>query len=230
MNTSTRNLAKKNDKTKKTLGTIFALIFASVLVATFAGCAPSASAKLANTDEPDSVISILRDADKVVAKKKAMSFGDQWTITADGEEVGIIRGEAMYLTGDTYSLYSNSGKLVSIEDEGFRIVNHTAKIYDHNSELTGSIKENVSVMFREYEILDKSGNLKGTANEKMSAAMRLEIKGASGSVDYIVGKSFLSVGSKVTIERKNVDSSVSGLDALWTAVIASEVDDAKNEK
>lgn len=229
MNTSTRKPANKTKKTKKTLGTIFAIIFAFVLVSVFSGCAPSASAKLANTDEPESVISALRDADKIVAKKKVMSFGDQWTITADGEEIGTIRGEAIYLTGDTYTLSSNSGKVVSIEDEGFRIVNHTAKLYDHNSEPTGSIKENLSVMFQEYEILDENGTLKGTAKQKMSASMRFEIKGTSDSVDYIISKSFLSVGSKVTIERKNVDSSVSALDALWMAVIASEVDDANKD-
>lgn len=227
MNTSTKN---PSNKAKKSLGTIFALVLASFLVASFSGCASSASAKLANTDEPHSVISALRDADKIVAKKKVMSFGDQWTITADGEEVGTIRGEAIYLTGDTYTLSSNSGKVVSIEDEGFRIVNHTANIYDHNSEPTGSIKENISVMFQEYEIRDENGDVEGIAKQKMSASMRFEIKGTSESVDYIINKSFLSVGPKVTIERKNVDSSVSALDALWMAVIASEVDDANKEE
>lgn len=226
MNSSTRNSAAKS---KKTFGTILAVILGFILTVTFSGCAPSASAKRANTDEPDSVISALQAADEIVAKKKVMSFGDQWTIIADGEEVGLIRGEPIYLIGDTYSLFSNSGKLVGSEAESYRLVNHSAKLYDHDSNPRGEIKQKMSVMFQEFEILDASGNLDGTANQKMSAAMKYEITGTSDSVDYIVKKSFMSMGSKVTIERKNVDSSVSAIDAVWLAVIASEVDDASKE-
>lgn len=226
MNYST---GKPPTKTKKTLGSILAVISAFILVATFSGCAPSASAKVANTDEPESVISALQDADKIVAKKKVMSFGDQWTIIADDEEVGIIRGEPIYLIGDTYSLFSNSGKLVGSEAESYRLINHSAKLYDHDSNPRGEIKQKVSVMFQEFEIFDASGNPDGIANQKMSAAMKYEITGTSDSVDYIIKKSLMSMGSKVTIERKNVDSSVSAIDAVWLAVIASEVDDASKE-
>lgn len=39
----------------------------------------------------------------------------------DGKKIAIIRGEAIYLIGDTYSMYTTSGNLMGREGKEFRI-------------------------------------------------------------------------------------------------------------
>lgn len=214
---------------KSILKTFSAVTTTLLLAASLASCASSANSG-SLTDDPGSVIRALEEADKIVAKKKMLSFGDEWTVTADGQEVGVIRGEAVYLIGDTYSLFSGTDTLVGREAEGYRVVNHRAKLYDEQSNLRGEIKEKFSFTFAEYEILNGAGDVAGKAKQKFSASMKFDVSGASGSTEYTVSKAFFSLNPKVTIERKNVNSSVEAIDALWLAVIASEVDDANRKK
>lgn len=223
-NTQARVIRSKS--TLKTFSTITAIL---LLAASLSSCASSSNSG-SITDDPESVILALDEADKIVAKKKMLSFGDEWAVTADGQEVGVIRGEAVYLIGDTYSLFSGTDTLVGREAEGYRVVNHRAKIYDEQSNIRGEIKEKLSFTFAEYEILNGAGKVVGNAKQKFSASMKFDVSGTSGSTEYTVSKALLSLNPKVTIERKNVNSSVEAIDALWLAVIASEVDDANRKK
>lgn len=184
----------------------------------------------ADVADSEATIAALEAADVIGAKKKLLSFGDSWTITADGTEVGEIRGEFIYLIGDTYSLFSTAGNLVGSEAEGYRLVNHRAELYDHSNNPRGEIKQNFTIFLSEYEIKDVDGSTTGTAKQKLNFTMNFDIIGKSGAVEYNISKALISLGADLKIEAKSKDRSVDAIDALWLAVIASEVEEAAAEK
>lgn len=213
-------------------GTIAAL---ALLLTALTGC----SMANGGTKEPlvtqdvadsESVVTALESADKITAKKAPFSIGDRWTISADGKEIGEIRGEAIYLIGDTYSLFSTAGNLVGSEAEGYRVIHHSAKLYDHSNELRGEIKQKFAWLLSEYEILGADGEVRGTAKQNLSFTMNFDVLGKSGAPEYSISKAAFAIGADLTIEAKSNDRSVDAIDALWIAVIASEVEEAEAAK
>ncbi len=180
--------------------------------------------------DSESVLSALEGADKIEAKKSMISWGDRWTISADGEEIGEIRGQAIYALGDTYSLFSKAGNLVGSEAEAYRIVHHRAGLYDYNNEPRGEIRQKFSLFLSSYEIADGEGEIVGSADQKLNITMSFDVKGKSGATEYKISKAFFSLGASVAIEAQSKDHSVDAIDALWLAVIASEVEEAESEK
>lgn len=184
----------------------------------------------ADVADSQAVLDALESAEKIEAKKSMISWGDRWTITADGEEIGEVRGQAIYALGDTYSLFSKAGNLVSSEAEAYRILHHRAGLYDYNNDPRGEIKQKFSLFLSSYEIVDAAGELQGTADQKLNITMSFDVKGKSGSTEYKISKAFFSLGASVAIEAQSKDRSVDAIDALWLAVIASEVEEAAAEK
>jgi len=81
----------------------------------------------------------------------------------------------------------------------------------------------------EYKIKDAEDKTLGTAKQKFSITMNFDIEGKHGDSEYKISKAAFSMGSKVTIDAQSKDRSVDAVDALWLAVIASEVEDAKSD-
>lgn len=203
-----------------------------MILSSLVGCsmANGGSAPLVTNSVEDSeaVLTALEEADVITAKKAALSFGDRWKIKADGVEVGEIRGQEIYLIGDTYSLFSNNGNLVASEAEGYRVVHHRAKTYDYNNAERGEIKQTLSFFLSEYKINNKAGETVGSAKQKLNVALSLDVLDTDGQVDYKISKKILSFGADVVIENNDKNSTVNAIDALWLAVIASEVHEAKS--
>lgn len=226
---------KRIRSTKRTidkLGVAFASIMVIGLVLSGCSMENGGDAKsTATTDVADSrsVLQKLESADTIEAKKAVFSFGDSWTVTADGEEVGEIKGQVIYSIGDTYSLFSPAGNLVASEAEGYRVVNHRAGLYDYNNKKRGEIQEQFSMFLAQYKIKDAEDKTVGTAKQKFSITMSFDIEGKNGDPEYKISKAAFSMGSKVTIDAQSKDRSVDAVDALWLAVIASEVEDAKSD-
>jgi len=228
----TKKLNSRGKQPIDKLGVAFGSIMVIGLV--LSGCSmenggDAKSTVTSDVADSESVLKKLEDADSIEAKKAVFSFGDSWTVTADGEEVGEIKGQAIYSIGDTYSLFSPADNLVASEAEGYRVVNHRAGLYDYNNEKRGEIQEQFSMFLAQYKIKDAEDRTVGTAKQKFSITMSFDIEGKHGDPEYKVSKAAFSMGSKVTIDAQSKDRSVDAVDALWLAVIASEVDDAKND-
>jgi len=228
----TKKLIRKTKRPVDKLSVAFASIMAVGLV--LSGCSmenggDAKSAATSDVADSESVLQKLEDADTIEAKKAVFSFGDSWKVTADGEEVGEIKGQTIYSIGDTYSLFSPAGNLVASEAEGYRIVNHRAGLYDYNNKKRGEIQEQFSMFLAEYKIKDAEDKTLGTAKQKFSITMNFDIEGKHGDSEYKISKAAFSMGSKVTIDAQSKDRSVDAVDALWLAVIASEVEDAKSD-
>lgn len=218
---------------KKIYTTVSALLVAAFMLT---GCSMayenSNNAPLVTQDSIDSesVLEALENATTIEAKKSVFSFGDHWAISADGVEIGEIRGVLIYALGDTYSLFSNKGNLVGSEGEAFRVINHKAKLYDYNNIERGVIQEHFNPFLAQYSFLNADEAQVGKASQKLSIAMNFNIMDMNDNKEYKISKNLISFGAKVKIEKLKENTSVSAIDALWLAVIASEVDEAKNSK
>lgn len=218
-----------------TIRTRLARVAATIAVAAVAfGMLTACSSAPESRPESDpqavaSVLEALDGADQVVAQKSPISFGDKWTITADGQEIGEIRGEVIYLIGDTYTLFAPDGSIVASEEEQFKVVTRKANLYDSTGQIYGALDQQFTLFMAKYSILDGEGVAIGTAEQKLNWTMKFDVMSASGSKDYQISKAAISMGSKVTVDRLTTDTKISMLDALWVAVVASEVEDAQNE-
>lgn len=67
----------------------------------------------------------LNNAREITATKSLISWGDEWVIEADGQQVGTVTGQAIYTIGDVYSLTTTSGNLVASETEELNAITHT---------------------------------------------------------------------------------------------------------
>lgn len=156
MNTKTSIKSKKSlSPIKRVTGTL-AIGLLAIASLTSCSMANGGSEPLVtnSVDDSESVLKALDSAVKITAKKAVLAFGDRWTVSADGVEVGEVRGQAIYLIGDTYSLFSNAGNLVGSEAEGYRVIHNRAETYDYNNQPRGEIKQTFSMFLSKYEIKD----------------------------------------------------------------------------
>lgn len=94
-------------------------------------------------DDIEITLEKLNEASTIKAKKSLFSIGDEWTIFADNEDIGVIKGEAIYLIGDTYSFYTSNGFLVERESENLKVATRAAGIYSNEDEEIGYIKQSI---------------------------------------------------------------------------------------
>lgn len=176
-----------------------------------------------------SVVSALNDAKKINVHKAVFSWGDSWTVTADDVEVAEIHGQAVAVLGDTYNMYSKKGNLVGSEAEKVFKLLPGAVFYDDQNKPRGSMNQDLSVFLQKFTMLDVKNKTVATAEQNLNLTLNFDIKDAKGATQYKVSKAFFSWGDSLDLERVSKDAKVSGLDAVWFAVIANELNAAKND-
>lgn len=203
--------------------TFIAMITMIALAVT--GCAPNVVDAHGDSDV-DTVISKVDNADTIEAKKRLMSIGDYWTITADGHDVGTVTGETLKMIGDTYAFHTPNGHFVGAMDEQFRLVNRNAKLYDRNQESIGHISQEVFHLLRVFRIHDQDGQI-GKMEQNFSLATKADIVDMDGNTEWSVYRKIFSLGASVTISREDADS-VPGVHALFAALMFNEVYESSN--
>lgn len=189
------------------------------------GCAPNVVDAHGDSDV-DAVISKVDNADTIEAKKRPMSIGDYWTITADGHDVGTVTGETLKLIGDTYAFHTPNGHLVGAMDEQIRIVNRNAKLYDSDQESIGHISQEILRLLRVFRIHDQDGQI-GKMEQNLSLAMKADIVDMDGNTEWSVDRKIFSLGASVTISREDADN-VPGVHALFAALMLNEIYESSN--
>jgi hypothetical protein len=185
----------------------------------------------ANVEDSQQVLKTLRFAERIDLKKAALSLNDIYSVSADGVEVGEIRGQYIYLLGDTFSLFSEEGNLVASEGEDYRIITAEAKLFDYNNEPAGSIKENISWPLTNWSIYDTEENLVGNAQQNLSLSLDFTVKDFEGNPQYQINKNMFSMfGAELSIKRLSNEATVSAMDVVWLAAIANEITEAQDEK
>lgn len=162
----------------------------------------------------------LNSASTIKAKKSLFSIGDKWTIVADNEEIGIVKGEPVYLIGDTYSFYTNNGFLVERESENLKVATSSADIYSNEDEKVGHIKQSIVSFLMTFKLY-RDDELDVVAKQKMGITLNVDIKDSEENIGYKARKKAISTSAELILQKK--DGDVSGLDALWMVLIMNEV-------
>lgn len=185
----------------------------------------------ADVQDSEQVLETLRFAEKIELKKAAVSLNDVYSVTADGVKLGEIRGQYIYILGDTYSFFSEKGNLVASEGEGYRVVTAEAKIFDFNNEPTGKIKENISWPLTNWSIYNVEDKLIGNAQQNLSLSLDFTVNDETGNPQYKINKNMFSLfGAELSITRIANEATVPAMDAVWLAAITNEIAEAQDAK
>ena len=208
----------------RVVGVIIATLVA-VLTCTSCNTTPEGES---SKDVADSraVVDRINAAKKIQADKAPLTFGDRWTIYADGQNVGEVRGTVLPAMGDTYSLYSPSGNLVGSEVKSPKVVSHTAKIYDWSNQETGYLQVD-TLSFMMTASIHHGDTKVGAAEQNLGLSLSSDILDTAGRRAWHMGRDMLSIGSDLTITRE-ADTEVTGMDALWVSLVMSEIHDAES--
>lgn len=173
----------------------------------------------------------LNNAKEIKVKKQLISWGDKWTVYADDKEIGTIQGRALYMIGDVYVLSDNKGQMIAAEEENwnFGLQDNSASFFNNKKENVGLLKQNWSWFLYDFEIL-RGSKVVGRVQEKFNWTLSIDIKNAeTNEIEWHVSKKLLSLGSELTIEKKD-QKDISGLEAVWTTVIMNEMSEHDSNK
>lgn len=185
----------------------------------------------ADVQDSEQVLETLRFAEKIELKKAAVSLNDVYSVTADGVKLGEIRGQYIYVLGDTYSLFSEKGNLVASEGEAYRVMTAEAKLFDYNNKPSGIIKENISWPLTNWSIFDAEDKLIGKAQQNLNWALDFTVNDSEGNPQYQINKNAFSMfGAELSITRISNEPTIPAMDAVWLAAITNEIAEAQDEK
>lgn len=212
------------------------LVAALALAVTAAGCANTPTAT-PTTDVADSqaALDAINNANEITATKSLLSWGDEWTIAADGQQVGTVTGQALYSIGDVYSLATTNGNLVASETEELNAITHTATLYDWNNQPTGTLEERVLALTPTVDIIHTTSNgsdeTVGTSTTDFaSLTHQTTITDNTGTVAWNTERHAFTLRTTITITRNNAGGTVSGIDALMVTLMMSEIYDGASNK
>lgn len=212
------------------------LVAALALAATAAGCANTPTAT-PTTDVADSqaALDAINNASEITATKSLLSWGDEWVIEADGQQVGTVTGQALYTIGDVYSLTTTSGNLVASETEELSAITHTATLYDWNNNPTGTLEERALALMPTVDIHHPdaygSNNITGTATTVFaSLTHQTTIADNAGAAAWDTERAMFALRTTITITRNTAGGNVSGIDALMVTLMMNEIYDGASNK
>lgn len=208
---------------------IAALVVALALAATAAGCANTPTATpTADVSDSQATLDAINNAREITATKSLFSWGDEWTIAADGQQVGTVTGQALYAIGDVYSLTTASGNLVASESEELKAITHEATLYDWNNQPTGKLEERILTLTPTVDIIHTTSNgsneTVGTSTTDFASfTNQTTITDNAGTVAWNTERHAFTLRTTITITRNTAGGTVTGIDALMVTLMMSEI-------
>lgn len=179
-----------------------------------------------DVSDSQAVVETINNAKEIRATKSWFTWGDEWTIYANGNEVGKVKGKTWPVLGDTYSLYTTKGNLVGSESENPQIISHKAGIYDWNNQETGHLDAEILTFLAKVQVYHGDTKV-GVSQQKFGLTFNTDIKDNNDVTGWKMNRAFFSFTSDLTITKK-ADTEVTGMDALWVSLMMSEIHDAKS--
>lgn len=227
------------------------LVALAIAIPLLSGCTVGSPSTEGDNDAKD-IITVLDGADKIHAKKNLIHINDHWTITADGEVVGIVIGEPLHLVGDTYSFYTPNGHFVGAMEENWNVVNRNSDILNQDKEPVGYLVQDIVRIMQELSLYDSDDTeiekvqdivrvmqeLRlydnddaeiGKIQQKLNLGLNADIKDSEGDVEWKVKRDLVSLGASVTLDKENQDD-ISSVNALFMALMLNEIYEAEGSK
>ena len=212
---------------RRLIVTMFTALF---LMAGLAACSGGSVSTVPAGESSDSVESLktaLAEAETIELKKAVLTVGVRYTVLADGEEVGELRGEVLPVLGDTFSLMTTDGVVAASEDEQVLRIARTAKVYDEHREQTGAIEQKLISLLYE----SSYSTVEGEKELKLKQSFDLRLKGtitdAADSSQWSYEGEYFSIGAHVTLTRE--DEQADAITAIFLTSIANEVYEAESD-
>lgn len=177
----------------------------------------------------------LRRAKKIIIKEKTWSFGKDYSIIVDDNEVATVSGrDFRFLGGDILTLKTLDGKILASEKEhkNFLQMDRVASVYDGNGELTGYIGEkgwrdlfSIGHIFHFYD-----GNERELGSSKRvgsTAIGKHKIYDNKGNVVYDIDKQFVFVGGDRYVITKGENSIIPIEHTILVTCIEDAIMDAE---
>lgn len=205
------------------------LVATLALAVTVAGCANTPTATpTADTADSQAALDALNNANEITATKSLFSWGDEWTIAADGQQVGTVTGQALYAIGDVYSLTTASGNLVASESEELKAITHEATLYDWNNQPTGKLEERILTLTPTVDIIHTTSNgsneTVGTSTTDFASfTNQTTITDNAGTVAWNTERHAFTLRTTITITRNTAGGTITGIDALMVTLMMSEI-------
>lgn len=204
------------------------LVSLTIAIPLLSGCTVGSPSTEGDNDVKD-IIAVLDGADKIHAKKNPVHINDHWTITADGEDVGIVIGEPLHLVGDTYSFYTQNGHFVGAMEENWNVVNRDSGILNQDKEPVGYLVQDIIRIMQEIRLYDKDDAEIGKVQQNLNLGLKADIKDSEGDVEWKVKRDLVSLGASVTLDKENQED-ISSVNALFMALMLNEIYEAEGSK
>lgn len=134
------------------------------------------------------------------------------------------------MIGDVYSLSTNKGNLVGSESQNrLRLASHRTGVYDWNNDEIGHLDRMFDFIYMKVDIYhgtEEAGTITktGSASQELALTFSTTINDASGNEAWKAERVLYSWVPKITIRRvSGSNTSVTGMDALWTSLTMSEI-------
>lgn len=209
---------------------IVTMLTALFLIAGLAACSGSSVSTVPAGESSDSVEelkSTLAEAETIELKKAVLTVGVRYTVLADGEEVGELRGEVLPVLGNTFSLVTPDGVVAASEDEQVLRIARTAKVYDEHREQTGVIEQKLISLLYESSYSTVEGEKELVLKQSFDLRLKGTITDAGGSPQWSYEGKYFSFGAHVTLTREDAQSDA--ITAIFLTSIANEVYEAESD-
>lgn len=187
-------------------------------------------ATTADITDSQATMDAINSAQEIRAERHVFNWGAKWTVYADGQEVGTVQGKNIPVIGDVYSLRTNKGNLVGSESEDtLLLASHKTGMYDWNNGEIGHLDRIFEFVFMKvgiYHGTEEAGTSvkAGSASQELALTLSTTITDTAGNEEWRAERVLYSLVPKITIERaSDSDTSVTGMDALWTSLTMSEI-------
>lgn len=168
----------------------------------------------------DKTLNTLNKAHNIRLKKDVISWGDHWTVYADGEAIGHVHGKPIYFL-EVYEFTNLDGVVIASEEENLKVINATADLKDWQGNQTGSIEQEIISMLAKLRIYRDNKQV-GNIEQKLDLRINAEITTNDNAEWKLKGK-IVTVGADLTLTRLRSDTEVTPLEAIWSSLILHEI-------
>lgn len=166
-------------------------------------------------------LEILQNASSIRLKKDFISWGDHWTVYADGEVVGNVHGRPIRML-EVYEFTNTNGVLIASEEENWKIVNATANLKDWQGNQIGRIEQEIFTMLAKLRIY-RGDKQVGAIDQKFDFGMNAQIVGTSNLPQWNLKGKVFTMGADLTLTRATDDASITPMEAIWSSLILYEI-------
>lgn len=204
-----------------------ALVLSLTLVFGMSACSSEAVEQTSELKAVAETASAELNAAEVIELKKKAGLCKHYTIKADGEEFGELKGLVLRVPGDVFAITTTEGAYIGGQEQGIFKRLTPATVYDREGEDVGSFKRSLNSVKATYLLRDKEKGTRAELKTKFSFYLKGDLKDSSGKVIYKVTTGALDINRSITLTKVDETDDFTATEAVLMATLASVIHDSK---